>query len=239
MQSNVKYPKFPTKINWNTKHSQYPDQPVMTTEFKNLENIQPTIMWDKVEGIMKAIKEGQSFDPFILYPNSFKIFDGNHRYFAIKELWYDVNFKVPYIEQITEIDAKTMEETKSESSDIIKRLKTLNDDLQKIINDLKKDQPVMSTTEAVYNPVHSPRQRPADEHPSEPTKPDKPDVMKDKIKAYIEKEYPNLTDFEKETLQECVNRKIPIIVNEHPEMDDHDQIIAIAYSYCREQANKE
>jgi len=243
VSTSVKYPKYPTKINWNTKHTDYPDQKVMKTDIHNLENIQPTIMPEKVEKIKQAIIEGKAFNPLIVYPGTLKIFDGNHRYFAIMDLFGASNIDVFYIEQVTKPEVKTMDEIKTVATneDAIKRLidikKNLNNDLQKIINDLKKDQPVTSTTQAAYNPVHSPRQRPADEKPGEPNKPAKPDSMKEKIKAYIEKEHSSLTDLEKDALQDCVHKKIPIFRDEHPDWD-MDHIIAASFGYCKEQNNK-
>ena len=51
----------------------------------------------KVHKIQKAILEGKSFDPFIVYPNTLDIFDGHHRFHAIIGL-FGPSFVIPYIE---------------------------------------------------------------------------------------------------------------------------------------------
>lgn len=64
-------------------------------------------------------------------------------------------------------------------------------------------------------------------------------VLKANFKAKTLKE---MVEYSKKTRQgssseSCVSRKISILADEHPKWD-HDQIIAVAYSYCRKDAEK-
>ena len=212
---------FPKEIKFNSKHSEYPDAPILKVALSELKPVQGTIMEIKIEGIMNAINEKVVFDPFILHPGTYNIFDGHHRYHAFMNYISEElanKFIVPYIELVNNETEVQQVENVGTNTDVSKEIRETNQELKDIVSNFMKDSPATTETPGFHEPVH---EKPINDKPENK-------VVEENIK-------PKETDknMSKESIDDCVSRKIPIIADEHPDME-HDQIVAIAFEICRE-----